>query len=268
VWIFEEKRREVNMPNKILKFTDVSFHYQATKASKLTAIFDQVDWHVHEGEFVSIIGPSGYGKSTLFRLVTGLENPDSGEISLNGEVATRRLGKVGYMPQQDLLMPWRTILENVRLPVELRGAKTTSDEMIKLLADFGLAGEENSYPGNLSGGMRQRVSFLRTILTGSDILLLDEPFSALDAITRLTMQEWLIDQWKRLDKTIVFITHDIDEALFLSDRIFVLAEKPVRTIREVAVPLDRPRTMRDLARPELVELKQQLIRELRSEAPL
>lgn len=256
------------MTNKVLKFTNVSFHYQAIKASKPTVIFDQVDWHVNEGEFVSIIGPSGYGKSTLFRLVTGLENPDGGEISLNGEVTTKRLGKVGYMPQQDLLMPWRTILENVRLPLELQESKPFSDQIIKLLADFGLAGEENSYPGNLSGGMRQRVSFLRTILTGSNILLLDEPFSALDAITRQTMQEWLIDQWQKLDKTIIFITHDIDEALFLSDRIFVLAEKPVQTIREVVVPLSRPRIMRDLAQPELIELKEQLIRELRSEARL
>ena len=256
------------MTPKVLEFTNVSFHYQSTKASKSTAIFNQVDWHVNEGEFVSIIGPSGYGKSTLFRLVTGLENPDSGEISLNGEVTTNRLGKVGYMPQQDLLMPCRTILENARLPLELQGAKPSSDQIIQLLADFGLAGEEHAYPGNLSGGMRQRVSFLRTILTGSNILLLDEPFSALDAITRLTMQEWLIDQWQKLDKTIVFITHDIDEALFLSDRIFVLAEKPVQTIREVIVPLDRPRAMRDLAQPELIELKEQLIRELRSEARL
>lgn len=256
------------MTTKVLEFTNVSFHYQATNASKPTAIFKQVDWHVNEGEFVSIIGPSGYGKSTLFRLVTGLENPDSGEISLNGEVAAKRLGKVGYMPQQDLLMPWRTILENVRLPLELQGSTPSSDEIIQLLADFGLPGEENAYPGNLSGGMRQRVSFLRTILTGSTIFLLDEPFSALDAITRLTMQEWLIDQWQKLDKTIVFITHDINEALFLSDRIFVLAEKPVQTIREVIVPLSRPRTMRDLARPELIELKEQLISELRSEARL
>lgn len=256
------------MNNNVLEFTDVSFHYNAIKDAKPTAIFDHVDWHVQEGEFVSIIGPSGYGKSTLFRLVTGLEDPDGGEISLNGEVMNKRLGKVGYMPQQDLLMPWRTILENVRLPLELQRAKPSDEKIIQLLADFGLTGEEHSYPANLSGGMRQRVSFLRTILTGSNILLLDEPFSALDAITRLTMQEWLIEQWQQLDKTILFITHDIDEALFLSDRIFILAEKPVRTIREVVVPLSRPRTMRDLAQPELIELKEQLISELRSEAAL
>lgn len=254
------------MKNKVLEFSNVSFHYQSMNASKRTTIFDHVDWSVREGEFVSIIGPSGYGKSTLFRLVTGLENPDGGEILLNEEITKNRLGKVGYMPQQDLLMPWRTILENVRLPLELQGEKISAEHIIGLLADFGLAGEEHAYPGKLSGGMRQRVSFLRTILTGSNILLLDEPFSALDAITRLTMQEWLIDQWKKLDKTIVFITHDIDEALFLSDRIFVLAEKPVRSIREIIVPLDRPRTMRDLAKPRLLELKEQLIAELRSEA--
>ncbi|PIC62706.1 ABC transporter ATP-binding protein [Sporosarcina sp. P13] len=256
------------MKKTVLEFDSVSFHYQAAKTSLPTAILDHVHLRVHEGEFVSIIGPSGYGKSTLFRLITGLENPDGGQILVNGEASDNRLGQVGYMPQQDLLMPWRTILENVRLPLELQGKKQAHARIIELLADFGLAGVENTYPANLSGGMRQRVSFLRTVLTGSNILLLDEPFSALDAITRLTMQEWLVDQWQKFDKTILFITHDIDEALFLSDRIFVLAEKPVQTIREIVVPLDRPRTMRNLAQPEMIELKERLISELRSEASL
>ncbi|AXH98258.1 ABC transporter ATP-binding protein [Sporosarcina sp. PTS2304] len=256
------------MRKTVLAFDNVSFHYQAAKSSAPTAILDQVSLRVQEGEFVSIIGPSGYGKSTLFRLVTGLDNPQSGQIFLNGEASANRLGKVGYMPQQDLLMPWRTILENVRLPLELQGKKQAHARIIQLLADFGLAGVEHTYPANLSGGMRQRVSFLRTVLTGSNVLLLDEPFSALDAITRLTMQEWLVDQWQKFDKTILFITHDIDEALFLSDRIFVLAEKPVTTIREIIVPLDRPRTMRDLAQLEMIELKERLVSELRSEARL
>lgn len=256
------------MKKTVLEFNSVSFHYQAAKATFPTTILDTIDLRVQDGEFVSIIGPSGYGKSTLFRLITGLENPAAGQILLNGEATNHRLGKVGYMPQQDLLMPWRTILENVRLPLELQGKKQASSRIIELLGDFGLAGVENTYPANLSGGMRQRVSFLRTVLTGSNILLLDEPFSALDAITRLTMQEWLVDQWKKFDKTILFITHDIDEALFLSDRILVLAEKPVQTIREIIVPLDRPRTMRDLAKPEMLELKERLIAELRSEAHL
>ncbi|MDV6378771.1 ABC transporter ATP-binding protein [Sporosarcina sp. GW1-11] len=256
------------MRKTVLAFDNVSFHYQAAKASLPVAILDQLNLQVREGEFVSIIGPSGYGKSTLFRLITGLENPDGGEILLNGEARDNRLGQVGYMPQQDLLMPWRTILENVRLPLEIQEKKQAHARIIELLADFGLAGVENTYPANLSGGMRQRVSFLRTVLTGSNVLLLDEPFSALDAITRLTMQDWLVDQWQKFDKTILFITHDIDEALFLSDRIFVLAEKPVQTIREIVVPLDRPRTMRNLAQPEMIELKERLISELRSEASL
>ena len=136
--------------------------------------------------------------------------------------------------------------------------------MSKLLVDFGLKGVENLFPGDLSGGMKQRVSFLRTILSGSNILLLDEPFSALDAITRLTMQEWLLEQWTKMEKTILFITHDVDEALFLSDRIFVTGQKPITTIQEVKVPLNRPRALRDLGHPEVIELKEQLIGQLRA----
>ncbi|MDC6705813.1 ATP-binding cassette domain-containing protein, partial [Leclercia adecarboxylata] len=159
-----------------------------------------------------IIGASGSGKSTIFRLITGLEQPTQGEIHLNGEMMEERLGRVGYMPQQDLLMPWRTIIDNAMLPLEIKGVpkKEAELQISKLLKDFGLKGVETAYPSDLSGGMKQRVSFLRTVLSGSNILLLDEPFSALDAITRLTMQEWLLEQWQKWKKTIVFITHDVD----------------------------------------------------------
>jgi len=229
-------------------------------------MIDGLDLQIHDSEFVSIIGPSGSGKSTIFRLITGLEQPDEGGILLNGKQPENRLGIVGYMPQQDLLMPWRTIMENAVLPLEIKGVKKTEAEVQVrgLLTDFGLNGVENKLPGDLSGGMKQRVSFLRTVLSGSNILLLDEPFSALDAITRLTMQEWLLEQWEKWQKTILFITHDVDEALFLSDRIFVLQQYPISSLQVVEVPLERPRTVRDLSRPEIVELKEHLIDQLRA----
>jgi putative hydroxymethylpyrimidine transport system ATP-binding protein len=253
------------MSESVLEFKEVSFSYQSNKNKRIPMI-KGLNLQIHDGEFVSIIGPSGSGKSTIFRLIRGLEQPEEGGIFLNGKQPENRLGIVGYMPQQDLLMPWRTIMENAVLPLEIKGVKKTVAEVQVrgLLKDFGLNGVEHKLPGDLSGGMRQRVSFLRTVLSGSNILLLDEPFSALDAITRLTMQEWLIEQWEKWRKTILFITHDVDEALFLSDRIFVLQQHPISSLQVVEVPLDRPRIVRDLSHREVVQLKEHLIDGLRS----
>ncbi|WP_046176030.1 ABC transporter ATP-binding protein [Domibacillus indicus] len=248
------------MRKPVLEFQDVSFSYEGKKP-----ILNRFHLTVYDREFISIIGASGSGKSTLFRLVTGLEKEEHGQIRLNGEQLENRHGETGYMPQRDLLMPWRTVLENAAVPLELAGAgkKEAASRVLPLLKEFGLDGSEYKYPSELSGGMRQRVSFLRSILTGSNILLLDEPFSALDAITRLSMQEWLLAQWEKREKTILFITHDVDEALFLSDRIFVFQDTPVHTLQEVKVPLSRPRTLRDLSDPAVMELKNKLIGQLR-----
>jgi putative hydroxymethylpyrimidine transport system ATP-binding protein len=253
------------MSNSVLEFQKVNFQYQSDKTQS-ESILKNMSFQINDGEFISIIGPSGSGKSTIFRLITGLEQPNSGDILINGEITSDRLGSVGYMPQQDLLMPWRSIMDNAILPLEIKGIgkEEAQSRVSKLLVDFGLKGVENLFPGDLSGGMKQRVSFLRTILSGSNIFLLDEPFSALDAITRLTMQEWLLEQWTKMEKTILFITHDVDEALFLSDRIFVTGQKPITAIQEVKVPLGRPRALRDLGHPEVIELKEQLIGQLRA----
>ncbi|WP_174727089.1 ABC transporter ATP-binding protein [Mesobacillus harenae] len=253
------------MIEPVLEFKRVSFDYKSEPLKDRVPILEDINFSVNDGEFISIIGPSGCGKSTIFRLITGLEEPGAGKIYRKGQQAIDRLGRVGYMPQQDLLMPWRTVFENAMLPLEIKGIKQNEAEehVLKLLMDFGLKGSEKAYPGDLSGGMRQRLSFLRTILSGSNILLLDEPFSSLDAITRLTMQEWLLDQWQKLSKTILFITHDVDEALFLSDRIFVLSQKPNSLIKEVKVPLGRPRRVRDLGNLDVITLKEALIDELR-----
>lgn len=253
------------MSKQVLAFQDVSFSYQDQQQNRSIPVLHSFSTQVYDREFITIIGASGSGKSTLFRLIAGLEEPDSGSILINGKKYKSRLGQTGYMPQKDLLMPWRTIEENAALPLELRGwrKKDIEEKVRPLLEEFGLSGVENHFPHELSGGMRQRVSFLRTVLSGSNILLLDEPFSALDAITKLSMQEWLLDQWDKRKATIIFITHDVQEALLLSDRILIFAEKPVCSLQEVAVPLARPRRLKDLDDPAVLELKDHLLAQLR-----
>ncbi|WP_175638741.1 ABC transporter ATP-binding protein [Metabacillus schmidteae] len=252
------------MTNTILKFNNISFQYEKNVSQK--PILKKLNLNVYEGEFISFLGPSGSGKSTLFKLITGLEQPSEGEIFLRDQLVINRLGHVGYMPQQDLLLPWRTIVENASLPLEIKGMKKSEayKKVIMLLEEFGLKGVENCFPSDLSGGMRQRVSFLRTILSGSNILLLDEPFSALDAITKLSLQEWLLAQWQKRKETILFITHDVNEALFLSDRIYVFTEAPTTELKEMKVPLQRPRNVKDLNHPDILQLKDELLDVLRS----
>ncbi|WHY29913.1 ABC transporter ATP-binding protein [Bacillus wiedmannii] len=235
----------------ILQFHNVSFHYDEKP------IINELNASIQDKEFVSIIGPSGCGKSTLFRLITGLEEVSTGQI----ELTETKSHPVGYMPQKDMLLPWRTIIENAALPLECQGVqkKEAQIKAKELLHKFGLQGYETKYPKDLSGGMRQRVSFIRTLLTGGEILLLDEPFSALDALTKASLQEWLFEQWKEWEKTILFITHDVEEALFLSNRILVVEQQPITTLTERVVPLDRNRTRKDLYKPEVLALKEELL---------
>ncbi|WP_241138858.1 ABC transporter ATP-binding protein [Bacillus mycoides] len=235
----------------ILQFHNVSFHYDEKP------IINELNASIQDKEFVSIIGPSGCGKSTLFRLITGLEEASTGQI----ELTKTKSHPVGYMPQKDMLLPWRTIIGNAALPLECQGVqkKEAQVKAKELLHKFGLQGYEKKYPKDLSGGMRQRVSFIRTLLTGGEILLLDEPFSALDALTKASLQEWLFEQWKEWEKTILFITHDVEEALFLSNRILVVENQPIATLTERIVPLDRNRTRKDLYKPEVLALKEELL---------
>ena len=221
-----------------------------------------------DGEFVTIVGPSGCGKSTIFNIVSGLETADRGEVLLRDERLAGETGVVGYMPQRDLLLPWRTILNNVVLGVELRGGdkRAAKAEALKLFPQFGLEGFESRYPAELSGGMRQRAALLRTILTGHDVLLLDEPFGALDALTRLEMQEWLLSIWERFGKTIVFITHDVEEAVFLSDRVYVLTRRPGTVKLESKIDLPRPRTREMIVDGEFVRAKHDLLSALLQES--
>ncbi len=225
---------------------------------------------VREGEFVSVIGASGSGKSTLFKLIAGLLAPVSGEILLYGQQAEQRLGQVAYMPQQDLLLPWRTVLGNCLLPLELAASKHAGGgtkrsradgaaEVRQLLTRLGLDGCENAYPGELSGGMKQRVAFLRTLMTGQPLMLLDEPFGALDAMTKREMHRWLLDLWGGLNKTVLFITHDLEEALLLSDRIYLMpGAGSGAKVQELSVDLPRPREYRMNYEPAFIRMRQEL----------
>ncbi len=248
----------------ILEFERVSYQYPSEDFD----IIDQLSFSVEPGSFHCIIGVSGCGKSTIFRMTNGLLQPKSGTIRVGGVPITEQKHYCGYMPQKDMLFPWRTIGENLALPLEIQG-ETTKQERWELidaaLADVGLEGCRDKMPQELSGGMRQRAAFARTMLTGSDLLLLDEPFSALDFLTRISMQEWLLDQWQRHKKTILFITHDVEEAIFLSSSVLVVESTPIRALREIPVPMDYPRTRQDLARPEIVGLREQLVDMLRKQ---
>ncbi len=233
-------------------------------------VIASIDLTVAAGEFVSVIGPSGCGKSTLFNIVAGVEKASSGLIAIDGEAGGSRAGKSGYMLQQPLLLPWRTVEENVMLGLDVRRTprKTAQHEAQELLKRFGLADFAQHYPATLSGGMRQRVALLRTVLFNHTFLLLDEPFGALDALTRLSSQMWLLDVWQDFHASVLFITHDVREAIFLSDRIYVLSARPARVLRMVEVDLPRPRRPEQLALEQSVLLEQELVALLLKEQQL
>lgn len=225
-----------------------------------------IDLTVNEGELVSIVGPSGCGKTTLFNIIAGLEEADAGTVEVNG-ISDQRLGKIGYMQQKDLLLPWRTVMDNVILGLELQGISRNQarQKALELTEIFGLKGFEKQYPFTLSGGMRQRASFLRTMLLNQDIILLDEPLGALDALTRAQMQEWLLELWSSMKKTIILVTHDIDEALLLSDRVYVLSARPAKVKMVLEVNLPRPRGYHLAAHPDFLNIKARLLAALHEE---
>ena len=228
------------------------------------------DTHIEVGarEFLCIVGPSGCGKTTLLNIIAGLLEPTSGRILIDGgEVADRRMC-FGYMFQKDLLFPWRTIRENVALGLEVHGvsrgeARTRAQ---RILEDFGLGVFADNYPSQLSGGMRQRAALMRTLLCDREILLLDEPFGALDALTRSVMQEWLLSIWEKDQRTIVFITHDVEEAIFLSDRVLMMSARPGRIKGELVIDLGRPRDHTILTSHRFTELKKIVLDQIYEES--
>ena len=224
-------------------------------------ILDDLSITVGEGEFVSILGPSGSGKSTLFHVIGGLFTPDTGDILLDGQSISGQRGSISYMPQSPSLLPWRTVIENVMLGQELHG-KRDRDMAIRMIHRAGLKGYEETYPDDLSGGMKQRVAFIRALVSPQSFLCLDEPFSALDEFTRLDMQKWLLSIWEEDLSSVLFVTHNIDEALFLSDRIIVLSTRPARVQKEFKVPFPRPRDKEILLTEEFLKWKTDIFEEL------
>lgn len=227
-------------------------------------VLQQLNLRVDDGEFVAILGPSGSGKSTLFQLIGGIMKADSGTISLNNEVINGKKGLISYMPQQASLLPWRTVLQNVVLAAEVSG-KPDVEEARDWLKRVGLSQFENAYPIELSGGMKQRVSFIRALLSNQSLLCLDEPFSALDEFTRIQMQKWLLSVWEENRRSVLFVTHSIEEALFLADRIYILSKRPAHVKTEITVPFQRPRDESLLETKEFFECRQQIFHYLKEE---
>ena len=246
----------------MLAFEHVTYQYD----SKDSPIIEDLSFSVETGDFVSLIGVSGCGKSTIFKLINGILPLGSGTIQLENASGI----PAGYMPQKDLLFPWRTIEKNISLPLELREipAAEQKEQAARVLEEIGMTEYAQKYPKDLSGGMRQRVSFARTLLTGAPLLLLDEPFSALDALTRMSMQEWLLSEWRRYEKTVLFITHDVEEAIFMSKKILLVEDKPIRSLKSIDVPLPYPRKREYMARPEIIALRDELVNMLRKQVKI
>lgn len=231
-----------------------------------SAVLERIDLTVRDREFVSVVGPSGSGKSTLFYIIGGLTEPTAGRVLLDGQDVTGQRGLISYMPQHDSLFPWRSILDNVVLSQEIAGvSKTAARETAReWLGRVGLAGYERALPHQLSGGMRQRASFLRALLGPRDLMCLDEPFGALDALTRIEMQQWLLRIWEETRRSVLFVTHSIEEALLLSDRVYVLAGRPATVADVVEVPFGRPRDETVTSEGAFLELKKRIYETLRA----
>lgn len=225
-------------------------------------ILGNLQLQVQDGEFVSLLGPSGSGKSTIFHLIGGLYQPDEGKILLNNEVINGKKGSISYMPQTPSLFPWRTVLDNVVLGAELF-QKPDMDKAMEMLERAGLRDYATAYPHELSGGMRQRAAFVRSILSPQGFICLDEPFSALDEFTRLEMQKWLLSIWEEERPSVLFVTHNIEEAVFLSDRVLVLGTKPANIIKEFPIYFDRPRDEKITLSTDFLQLKKEIYFTLR-----
>ncbi len=221
----------------VLKVEGVSKSFDSEK------IIENISLELHEGEIVSLLGVSGGGKTTLFNIIAGLGRPDSGSVWLDGEEITGQPGNVSYMLQKDLLLPYRTILDNVALPLIVKGIKKKEARELAApyFTEFVLEGTEKKYPAQISGGMKQRAALLRTYLFSNKVALLDEPFSALDMLTKQAMHEWYLDVMEKIQLSTIFITHDIDEAILLSDRIYLLTGKPGQITKEIVIEQPKPR---------------------------
>ena len=243
---------------KKLKAENITVSYEGEN------VIENVNIHLCDGEIVSLLGVSGSGKTTLFNALSGIAPPDYGSVLLDGEDITGKTGRLSYMLQKDLLLPYYTVLDNVALPLIIRGEKkkTAREKVLEHFAFFGLEGTEKKYPHQLSGGMRQRAAFLRTYLSCEGVALLDEPFSALDAITKSAVHQWYLDIMKEIKLSSLIVTHDIDEAILLSDRIYILSGKPGKITDEIAVELPKPRDNSMLTTEDFLTLKRKIVEKI------
>ncbi len=227
-------------------------------------IIDNVSIYLKKGEIVSLLGQSGVGKSTLFNILSGLYIPDSGKVLSNGDDITGKPGKISYMLQKDLLLPYKNVLDNTALPLIIKGEKkkVAREKASSLFDKFGLGGCEKKYPSQLSGGMRQRAALLRTYLSSQGIALLDEPFSALDTLTKSAMHKWYLDVMSEIELATVFITHDIDEAILLSDRIYIMTGKPGQITTEIEIKEKKPRKENFNLTEEFLNYKRMIVEKL------
>ena len=242
-------------PTPKLVLENLSMVFQ-TGGVEFTALAP-VNLEVPTGRFVTLIGPSGCGKSTIFNVIAGLQPPSTGRVLIDGQDVTGYIGQVGYMLQKDLLLPWRTVLDNIVLGMEISGIpiQEARARALPLINRYGLSGFEYQYPPSLSGGMRQRAALLRTLLVDNDVILLDEPFGALDAQTKSQMQDWLLQIFADFGRTVIFVTHDVEEAVYLSDEIHVMASRPGRIIETLPIDLPRPRDRAVVSSPRFVAIK-------------
>ncbi|WP_199731688.1 ABC transporter ATP-binding protein [Cohnella endophytica] len=248
-----------NGNNPMLELRNISKAYRRGKET--VPVLNDISIRVNAGEFVSLIGPSGSGKSTLFRLIGGVERPDGGRINIDGNDVTGKRGLISYMPQQAALFPWLSVADNISSALVTAGTskKEAKEQAVAWLDRIHLGGVAKEYPHLLSGGMQQRVSFLRALLMRRNVMCLDEPFAALDALTRAEMQRWLLDLWEADRRSVLFVTHSIEEALMLSDRIYVLSPAPATVLRELDVPFERPRRAEVWTDPAFVTLKRDVL---------
>lgn len=242
----------------ILKINHVSKSFEEEQ------IINDISLQLKEGEIVSLLGVSGGGKTTLFNIIAGLSTPDKGNVFLEGEDITGKPGKISYMLQKDLLLPYRTILDNVALPLIVRGMKKKEarEKAAEFFEEFGLTGTEEKYPSQISGGMKQRAALLRTYLFSEKVALLDEPFSALDMLTKATVHEWYLDVMEKIKLSTLFVTHDIDEAILLSDRIYLLTGKPGTITKEIVIKEPKPRRKDFNLTEEFLNYKREIISHL------
>jgi ABC-type nitrate/sulfonate/bicarbonate transport system ATPase subunit len=250
-----------------LEVRDLRKRFSGQAGAPVLAL-DGVDLDVDPGEFVAVIGPSGCGKSTLFQILAGLEQPTSGEVLIDERAHANRLGVCAFMPQRDSLLPWRRTIDNVTIGLELAGV-SRGDARARagpLLDRFGLGEFRRSWPWQLSGGMRHRAAFLRTVVMGKPAMLLDEPFGSLDGITRSFAQQWLLQVWEEVRSTVVLITHDVAEAVFLADRVCLMSPRPGRISQVFPVELPRPRTLALQETPAFAEHESRLRAALRAQA--